>query len=707
MQRCQQKSSAFTLVEVMVASTISVLVLAAIMPISMDLLNQSQVSAIRADLRGRVNVGRGYLFHDIRGTSRSGMITGTNSNNNIVAISMPVYVRASDSEVPVTITGTNCSVNWTKQVIYYVSTTTGVGASTNLYRADLPYDTFKALSNANQTTLLNNLVASHATGVVTLSSNRPIVRGLKTSSIVLGNNVDVDGYSTSVQQATVSIGTALLDAGAHSLKFTVTGKNTAATSYGIGIDSFAVSPANVQLEGESYIAGATNVAGGATLATRMMNPSWHNNQILNFPATATGNSFTLNYYYDTWEESVFTEGSAVAFTNTKAAALVDGDAVVQMAGNDTSWHVETQITGNGTLATDTNSLKGCTVRTIINGAKILYDGRQAKVTFVASRSPASSSPFLSITDAYIMERSGTTGYNGTGTSSAQLSFSSAPWSYPGGWIFDKSTGNNVSSGTSILVWGTFASGYTTGAFKIDRTKDYIVSYHVDTPASWGSSWGLEGCQAASAPTDTPMSAIWYNDASNHVNTTTWGGGTYTEVNKMIGVAQVDVTYPDSASYVSQIIDTSMDAPAYRDITWTGDLPSGTGIGVCVRASNLADMSDTPAWSAPYSTPNSTTTLAGVASQRYVQFKADFTTSSPYTATASLRNVKITWPGAKKIVQLTADIAKGPDRGKFNVAVDGNTTPNPLLWTIDMTVAKTYRGREYSDSFSISVKPRNP
>jgi hypothetical protein len=680
------RRSFFTLTELMLASGITVIMFASILPLAIIFIKSSYIMGVKVDLREQVNKTRGTMAADIRCTSRGQIVPYPDGNSNLTALAMPIYMRPAGSTT-VPISTVDNTVQWSNMAIYHIYA--AADGTTQLRRTSVPYTSFNNLSASGKTSYLGSLVANgDTTGLSPSGTTRTLMKGIKDYMATLGDNVVIDGYSPTVAKATVAIGTAVLDPAVspHTITFTVAGKNSSAGGYKIGLDSFVASATGLPLEGES---ATVTAASPSTSVANDSTSGWSNNQYLDFPATATGRSFTVNFTYDTWEESNFNFGN-YSMNNTRVDTLSDNDLVVTLLGNPVtstsdpfyssrsglsiSWQAPSQ--GTGPMVADTENLQGSTVRVVVRGGAFVYSGRYAKLAFQAS--PGSN---LTITSAYIMKRSGST-FTGVSGTPVQIKFGGAN-------SVTLTNGETKFSDVLMPSWA-FDKAASDGS-----AQDYLVSFHVSsaTPS-----------YAAAAPSVNADTSVLPNDLAAYESKTDWPTAGTTNENLIVGVAEADVTYPASGTYTSQIADTKLTAPAYSGLSWT---TSGSGgASIKLRSGSQPDLSDASGWTYISSYSSSPATLSTTGG-RYVQFQAAISTSdSTYKTTPALKNVKVTWQGEKKMVQLSADIRKGPMRGMFNVKIDGVSTANPLLLLMQFNVAKTFLGKEYTDGFTLRVKPQN-
>lgn len=690
MQMRRLLSHSFTIAEMIATTAVIVVLVVSILPLTLQTLKMSYAAKVKSELRVQVNTARQWLLRDLQGTSQSSIITLSGTGGTIIAFSAPVY-RWTASTSPLNLTDN--SIQWTDEAVYYLYTNSTTSQK-ELRRTAIDHSYYAALSISQRQVLLSQIQAAGSpAGLVPASYivRAPIVLLKNVTSSRMGFSTSgdnsYDAYAAAPARATMDLGSMILSPGSHALQFKMVG--TSSSGYTLGVDSLIAGGAGLPLEAEYYLPPASQNGATAAYQSMISTPVWRNNALVEFPATGSGAYFTLNVYNDTWMESMFT-GDAVAMDKTKIAVLAaDGDQVVQMDGNKTTWDALSQA---GTTApVNDDDRQNASIRVLITGGDsttggaIQCSGRKVKITFSAS---PTSGP-LSILSAYIMERQSE--FNGKSGTAKALLFSG-------------------SAAVVIAAGGSVASDFAD--FPIDKSKDYLVSFKVTKappglgiayyPAAWVPA-------AGSIMAGQALSAVISGDDSNHAPDADWSGlAGVTTYPKIIGVANLFVTYPDTATYTSGIIDTKVAAPRYQSLRWTGDTPSGTAISVKVRSGNQPNLSDAGAWSSASggSTAGSETSLSGVSAMRYVQFQATLTSPDPYSQTPSLRDVKVTWPGTSRSVQFSADVAKGPTRGKFIFLVDGQSLQPPWV-QLNFTTAKTSQKNTYAETVALTVQSRNP
>src|SRR3989338_6875558 len=112
------------------------------------------------------------------------------------------------------------------------------------------------------------------------------------------------------------------------------------------------------------------------------------------------------------------------------------------------------------------------------------------------------------------------------------------------------------------------------------------------------------------------------------------------------------------------------------------------------------MSGASSWTSFSSSPSS---LASIPNQRYLQFRANLASTSPYTSYPEMDNLKIAWPGQTALVELSGYYTKRPNYGIFKVLVNGEELVNAL--SVALSATKTFRGEDYTFQLTSDIKTK--
>lgn len=497
-----------------------------------------------------------------------------------------------------------------------------------------------------------------------------------------------DTYSPTVTREQAYFGSAILSPGTHDFKFRVIDKNplnTDASGYRIGFDTLMVSPSQLPREAEAQTLVAES--GATAQGVYMSNGLWSGNHQLLFPATAPNQFFTLRMSNDAWEDTNFF-GAESSRERTKVLFredLTPRDFVVQLQGADYTWKAELQT---GSLSVDTANtaeVANRVVRVLIRGGAMSGGGM---INFEGGR------PYFLFRGPY---------YNNTQIQGVWLA-EAADQSNP--------TPNTASSGVQLFFSGSSSatfSGYVwawpAGSYYIDRNKSYVVSFRIGNPPSGGIAYWTES--SATSPGSYIHTAP---DASTLTSTqwTTNAPGVVLTSPRLFSLEGIYAFYPTNGVFISQIADTRATAPAYQSLTWNATRPTGTTVQMKVRSFNdRAGMTDAPDWS---TLP--TLSAGGAISPgngRYVQYRAVLGSDSSRSSTPLLRDVRVTWTGEEKLVDIGGVVTKQPNGGVFELEVDNVKVIRGVQ--ISLTIFKNMSGsgiteRTLTSSMAAEVEPRN-
>lgn len=450
-----------------------------------------------------------------------------------------------------------------------------------------------------------------------------------------------DGYSSREElDRTANLGFAIMSPGSHTLRFEVTGKDDRSSSYAIGLDTLRASTSGMEREAE-----AQSVSGSPT-PTVDYNASglWSGYHQLSFPATATGQTFSVSFYNDRWEDTNFDLSGSTK--SNVAVGLPDTDydpvdLVLHLEGDTTNWTATAQtddLVGSEPDAAITGAVRVILRGASMNGGGLLgHNGARCRVAFTAG------SNALSIVKAYIDE--------------VVESYDVIPNTVgnPMQMTFSSDAGCTIDAGQT--GWSDFLN------FPIEYDKTYAVTLLLSgQPKVWVDQAGITGTYVL-----TNMLS------SADLMATNWTGRVEA-LPATVAVEMLHTMYPSVGTYISPAVDTQMESPQFDSIRWTEDCPSGTSVGIKVRSGSDTQMSDAPAWAA-VSTVSSTGTLTSVSSNRYIQYRAVL--SSNGISTPKLRDVALQWDGETRMVQVGGIFVNGPGYGQFEVTVDGRPLTSPL------------------------------
>jgi hypothetical protein len=505
----------------------------------------------------------------------------------------------------------------------------------------------------------------------------------------------------------VTLGSVYLTPGPHDFQFRSLGRNPLSSGNKIGIDTLTASPSASAIEAEAKYppAGRTN---GTASASYMSQGSWSGNYQFLYQDCSSNDSFTLRLNNDQWLETNF-RGAGSTCTRTKVAWDSSNDFVVQLEGNDYTWHASDQTGGTNLNVFGINNYYDRAYRTLIRGSAmtdgsfINYDGRTAYFLFRAS-------PYgqLRIKYACIAPADNHTNFTiNAAEPGTPILFSddhSGSVADPASFTNSTYSRENVTIGYDCYAWGLCTN------IVIDKTKSYLVSFVADCSIFWGSlnsTYAWEETHPG-APGTYALTNVG-NATKSDVTNGNWSAKAPIDLGQVIGLSTVYTLYPTNGIFKSQILDTYMAAPAFSNMTWTAELPNPTNLVIQLRTGDDPDLTNSL-----FSTIASPGAIAPPA-KRYVQFQAILSSSPSGWHTPKLKNVTLSWPGEARVVDVSATMTKGPDYGIVELTVDGRPLVKGLR--MDLTIYKDIVGwraiippgrtnMQVTSAMSVEVEPRN-
>jgi type II secretory pathway pseudopilin PulG len=684
MKSHKQKTAGFTIVEVVIAASLMVVTITIAMSVVVYVLSEAQKANKQTELDIEVQIAMERLKRDLRLSTLDRMFYSPEGQGPYSALSFPL---AEDSNGDgILDVDANGALVWSKQVVYHIKTGTP---------DELRVTTFSnrdnSLTGAERQEQLG-YVATNGLGVGTYN-------GVNASSVTLFANLFdwelapldavFDGYDSAPSRAVKTLlGSISLTNGTHTLRFEAVDKNDASSGYRIGVDSLFASPSYSLREGEDHL--PVSGEAGATASNRYVaSGSWSGNHDLDFKAVAISNYVELTFYNDLWKETNFgATGETRDDTEVEFDRSLDPfDVVLRLSGNETNWTVESQTGALTSYSGASNMLSGAAVRVLVRGSEMVSgnwiqtSGAKCSVAFM------SGDGMLGIRDAYIAEASSFESNTIDAASSTMTRLR-----------FSGNDSINISANTT--EWSDLTD------FEIDEAKSYLISYLVrndpnrGSPTIWDEThspfYGTFMIPASSTPLAADTSADTWStrgDVLSFTNTP--------------AVAAMYVSYVTNGYYTSRIFDTQADAPSYDQITWSSVTPSDSSIDFRVRTAADSLMTNATAWSSitAITSPGS---IASLADERYVQFRASLKADTSTLETPLLKDVTIDWPGQEQFVDIGGTFSMGPDYGIFELTVDGQDIKKGLQ--VDLEIYDYVRAHGSSNRITsrlvAEVFPRN-
>ncbi len=678
MQRASLNTNGFSLLEALIALGIGVIFLASVLSAWFFSTKIWKEENLRSQLRYDVERSIEKIKADTRLSDQSSMLfypaSAASSNYTAISLGYP----AADSNAAGFLTLSSGTIAWSQGKTIVYSTFTNNGKQE--FRRTT-FNSFNTNVNTRQTQL-NNVAT---TGTDTGGTTTTLFSADTTAFQVTAANSTFDGYASATQLSTnTNFGGYRLSSGTHQIKFLVTGKNGSSSGYRIGIDDIALDPSGGFQEAEDLTVSANS---GQTVLNENMTAytgTWSGNYQTEYQAGAANDYITFQTNYDQWLESNFANMTH-SDTEVSGTNPLLTNASRQTQGASPGWTADYQ-TGDVDPTGFSIGGGGQSIRAVIKGAFIKKAGQMIRFKF------SDSGLGTTINSAYFGPKSGTAGLS----SSSQLCFETS----------DVPDGAAEPAGSVGCGAGTTIGPVTIGAGNRRWTSwfipsssivattgpDYMVSFYssLGNPLAWNDASGV----------NIHSYLVNGDYASGTSDWSTSGLAGYTTNTSMIGVEEMS-TWRSTGIADSQIYDTKMTSPVFGQLSWTSTLPAGASVTLKVRSSANADMTGASAWSSFSSSPAS---LAGVPSQRYVQFEAQLQVANPYTSYPTIDKVNITWPGQTALVQISGHFTKKSNYGIFQVLVDGNSLVKTL--GVSLSATTNYRGNTFSNSLSASIKPRN-
>ncbi len=678
----------FTAVELLVASTVSVLVLAGVVSSMAHVFRGWREAEVNSELNINLELAMERIRQDMRLSSVGiGLMSFYPADEQTyTAISFPMADDA-DGDGLLDRDGEN-RLRWTRTVIYHVLHSTPNELRRTMF---LPRNT-----NATPATLyaqLKQVAEATSDGAIAAAAmageqanSRIVFRNLTDLSFTPPDAV-FDGYAPVRRRAsTCNFGSLVLDGGTHELEFRVVGKNPKSSGYKVQIDRFRASLSGSPREGEIFLPANSHprspfysfsAVGGSVTAEDMAayGGAWSGNAQLVFNAWGTGGRLTVNAFDDLWCDSNFDEPGGVIASNCsvkwdtgfRSVAPFVGDKVITM---------DKGVAWSASACGETAETVPVTNLTVVEN--IVYGGTDNPDATIAMNGTWTRL-FFARPDGYGLHVSAASIVDQATGAAAPVTFNNGQPA-----IVVPSSGESVVASDWIPLW------------TIDQSRSYLVRFS-SAPQDAGP-WGLAGWRHAGG---TTLSRI---------------DGVPTSV--IAGIHALDVGYAGEAIYRSGIFDTQCDDPTYKTLTWTHveDFANGGDIDVRIRAGDdptLAGALWTTAYALydGYLQSNGDNALSRLPKGRYVQYEAllrcgfDGNTAAHTNApTAALRDVTITWAPPLGLVDLEVDFGTGPDCGLVQVWLDGQEFVKSMLVSLEIfkqgpRTMQTVRG-------TLEVRPLN-
>jgi type II secretory pathway pseudopilin PulG len=682
------KKQGFTIVELLIVSLISVIVVGGVTTSLAHVLRTWRESEVSAELNMNLEVAMEHMRHDMRLSSVGlGLMSFYPIHSRrYTAISFPMAEDSNDDGL--LDRDEEGRIVWAKTVIYHV-----LGSTPNEFRRTIfdnrnsgasPEQLYSQLSAVAKATSSEAISAAAMEGEACTS--RTLFRNLTHLSFYPPSN-EFDGYAeTRKRGTTFNFGSIVLRPGTHWLKFNVVGRNSESSGYNVEIDRLRIGRSRGSMEAEIFFPNNTHpvnplfqssASGGGVVVEDMsaFGTEWSGNAQAKLEASGANSWIGFSVDNDMWSDSNFNEpGATIAEncsvkwdTSFEAMAPYIGDRVVSM-DKGVAWSAA--ACGDSAYVLPVSNV--VKVSSIIYGSdarddmSIALNGRWAKFRF---ERPTGYS--LNLSDVTVADVSS--------GGSAAVTF------------------NNGNSSVTVPETGaSFVESDWVQMWETDRTKSYAVSF-TSTPQDAGP-WGLAG---------------WLNNDGVTLSVIDGTPSSFTA-----GLHSFDVGFPEEAIYRSGIYDTRTEAPRFTRMYWTErDLSGAAGdVDIRIRSSDSKDMSSA-SWTAAnpggdgYFESNIGSSISGLPAKRYVQYEARLTCGEggnigahTNSTSVALRDVAIEWWPPVGLVDLEVDFGMGPDCGIVEATINGKEFARSMV--VELAIFKDGpRGQLFARE-KIEIRPLN-
>lgn len=324
----RRNRAGFTLMEVMVASIISVIVIGGVTVALIDGLKIWQQEEIKNELNINLEIAMEKIKQDLRLSSIGiGLMSFYPTNAaQYTAISMPLSADVNNDGLLDRDASTG-KISWNRTVVYHIRP----GTPDTLLRTEFSPrytnattgDIYSQLSNVVASTSDAGLAAACLPGESV--SSRVVFQNLVSLKFT-PPDANVDCYWPTVAKgSTFNWGSIVLGSGTHQLTLTVAGKNASSTGYRVEVDRIVMSSSGSKREGEIFLPinthpetsffNVTSVGGPCVAIEQGQTWSWSGNCALSCVAAGIGSTLTFDIYNDLWTDSNFNDPGGVMCSN--------------------------------------------------------------------------------------------------------------------------------------------------------------------------------------------------------------------------------------------------------------------------------------------------------------------------------------------------------------------------------------------------------
>ncbi len=407
----------FTILEVVVASVILMIALAAASSAFMFIMRSETEGMHQADLDMAVKRAIARIKTKLRLSSLNEMLHYPIDGSELLAISFPTPATTNGA----VILDTDGKILWGETVIYH-----GWPPELPTEFRETTFSPRLANHPDRQSQLQSVVVNGDASGILNEenASTRVIFRNLVDWNVRPISSVYEAYDAVGRADPDVYLGSTILQPGPHTLTFEATGRADAHSGsvMALGLDTVSVTPSYYPVEGESYMEDSSVVCDGSLTTLEPDSRIFSGHHVLSFTATDTGQTLQLPFYNDQYQECNFESGNGehdhtmqefrdsgdddIVFSMLAVPSTITSDYVVRLRGMRDAWNAMDQ-TGDADGQSITNEVhEGMAARVILRGEQlntgvnILDAGRRCRVLF---RAGAVTGASLSIVEAFIAE----------------------------------------------------------------------------------------------------------------------------------------------------------------------------------------------------------------------------------------------------------------------------------------------------------------
>lgn len=644
----RSRRGGFTIVEVMLAAVLLGLVLTASTSSLVFVLRNERIAAAQADLDLDASLLVERLRADLWRTSRSEILLYPPGDGPYQAISFPI-VHGTNPIIRDPITG---QIPWDSTIVYHKEL-----APSQVLRTEIPSYDPDPSARENQ---LADVVVAGSTYTTDGANTRILIKNPVQWELNV-NGTGFDAYTSADSRGSIRMGRAMLEDGDNEIEFRVSGQNTASSGYRLGVDTLAVTASGLPREGEWQALTATG-AGPVPIVENMgSNDAWSGNSRLGFPATGEGDAFTMLMENDRWEERNFF-GDGMKYTDVARSFIAPGGEpysyALRLAGNGTNWVATDQARGT-LVPNNMPTTTSMAVRVFLRGTDFTEDFDGGWITSSGSNLWARFDGRMRINEAFIAEAD---------ISAPNLYMDYLPATRQD-FLFSGSPSTEINW---LPAWGNGIKYSDKTAYTIDKDKSYIVGIHFSQRSSWlTATTNLVTRIAMAGPDAGPMPSCFYimEGTEADQDEVAWSarGDVVADTNIWV-LTSLRTGFAPEGTYVSQIIDTQLENPAYASFDWTAFATNGSVIELKVRAGASNNLSDATAWT---NVPLAQAGLPPGIYGRYAQVQARLTPGTDALISPELRDFTLTWAGGRRYVDLSGIFSTGPDHGVYEVRINGH------------------------------------